>query len=137
MRLVLKMFNKITLDRDNARKEKDQFKLTVLSTFIGEIETKFRGKDSKDDLDTTVQKVLKSTIENCRELYKFKHEETILNEIKILEEYLIPDMSEEEILSILNENSFTELPHVMKHFKSLNKPVDMKQVRELFLKSKS
>lgn len=131
------MFNKITLDRDNARKEKDQFKLTVLSTFIGEIETKFRGKDSKDDLDTTVQKVLKSAIENCRELYKFKHDETILNEIKILEEYLIPDMSEEEILSILNENSFTELPHVMKHFKSLNKPVDMKQVRELFLKSKS
>ena len=131
------MFNKITLDRDNARKEKDQFKLTVLSTFIGEIETKFRGKDSKDDLDTTVQKVLKSTIENCRELYKFKHDETILNEIKILEEYLIPDMSEEEILSILNEKSFTELPHVMKHFKSLNKPVDMKQVRELFLKSKS
>lgn len=131
------MFNKITLDRDNARKEKDQFKLTVLSTFIGEIETKFRGKDSKDDLDTTVQKVLKSTIENCRELYKFKHGEAILNEIKILEEYLIPDMSEEEILSILNENNFTELPHVMKHFKSLNKPVDMKQVRELFLKSKS
>lgn len=131
------MFNKITLDRDNARKEKDQFKLTVLSTFIGEIETKFRGKDSKDDLDTTVQKVLKSTIENCHEFYKFKHDETILNEIKILEEYLIPDMSEEEILSILNEKSFTELPHVMKHFKSLNKPVDMKQVRELFLKSKS
>lgn len=128
------MFDQIKKDRDDARKARDQFTLTTLSTLIGEVETKHRSGD-KDfaDINKAVQKVVKSSIEDCQEMYKVKQDEKSLKEIEILEQYIVKGMSNEAIEAILKENSFTELKDVMQHFKKLNVPVDMKLVREMFM----
>ena len=128
------MFEQIKKDRDSARKARDQFTLTTLSTLIGEVETKHRSGD-KDfaDINKAVQKVVKSSIEACQEMYKVKQDEKSLKEIEILEQYIVKGMSNAAIELILKENSFTELKDVMQHFKKLNAPVDMKLVREMFM----
>lgn len=128
------MFEQIKKDRDSARKARDQFTLTTLSTLIGEVETKHRSGD-KDfaDINKAVQKVVKSSIEACQEMYKVKQDEKSLKEIEILEQYIVKCMSNAAIELILKENSFTELKDVMQHFKKLNVPVDMKLVREMFM----
>ena len=128
------MFEQIKKDRDSARKARDQFTLTTLSTLIGEVETKHRSGD-KDfaDINKAVRKVVKSSIEACQEMYKVKQDEKSLKEIEILEQYIVKGMSNAAIELILKENSFTELKDVMQHFKKLNVPVDMKLVREMFM----
>lgn len=128
------MFEQIKKDRDDARKARDQFTLTTLSTLIGEVETKHRSGD-KDfaDINKAVQKVIKSTIVACQEMYKVKKDEKSLKEIEIFERYIEKGMSKDAIETILKENSFAELKDVMQHFKKLNVPVDMKLVREMFM----
>lgn len=127
------MFEQIKKDRDAARKARDQFVVTTLSTLIGEVETKHRsGKKEFADLSKTVQKELKSTIIACNEMYAAKKDEKSLKEIEILEKYIETKMSEEKIVEILEAENFTELKDVMQHFKKLNVPVDMNQVRQLF-----
>lgn len=128
------MFEQIKKDRDDARKARDQFTLTTLSTLIGEVETKHRSGD-KDfaDINKAVQKVIKSTIVACQEMYKVKKDEKSLKEIEIFERYIEKGMSKDAIETILKENSFTELKDVMQYFKKLNVPVDMKLVREMFM----
>lgn len=128
------MFAKIKQDRDAARKARDQFTLTTLSTLIGEVETKHRSGD-KDfaDVDVAVQKVIKKTIVSCEEMYKAKQDEKSLKEIEILESYLPVNLSKEQIVEILNKENFTELKDVMQFFKKSGLPVDMKLVREVFM----
>lgn len=127
------MFTQIKKDRDIARKARDQFTLTTLSTLIGEVETNHRsGKKEFSDLDKTVQKAIKSTIVACNEMYKVKADEKSLKEIEILEKYIEKTMSDEKIIEILETEKFSELKNVMQHFKKLNVAVDMNRVRELF-----
>lgn len=128
------MFEQIKKDRDTARKARDQFTLTILSTVIGEVELKHRsGQKAFADVDQVVQKVIKSTIESCQEMSKLSGDQKSLDEIAVLEKYLEQTMSVEEIKSILETEQFAELKNVMQHFKGLGKAVDMKQVRELFM----
>lgn len=67
-------------------------------------------------------------------MYKVKQDEKSLKEIEILETIYCKVMSNSAIELILKENSFTELKDVMQHFKKLNVPVDMKLVREMFIR---
>lgn len=128
------MYDKIKKARDEARKARDQFAVTTFSTLIGDIEAKNRNQHPGfEDLASATQKIIKSTIEACREMYNHKKEEKSLKEIELLEQFIELGMSEEKILEILNAEQFTELKAVMQHFKKLNVQVDMKQVRELFL----
>jgi uncharacterized protein YqeY len=128
------IFQRIKDDRDNARKARDQFTVTTLSTIIGEIQNKVSSKSGKD-VETETQKALKATIDACNELYSVKKNEKSLKEIEILEMYVIKNMSTDEVKEILAKENFTQLKDVMQHFKSLNVPVDMNEVRKLFQES--
>lgn len=130
----MSIFEQIKQDRDAARKARDQFTLTTLSTLIGEIETKHRSGD-KDyaDLNVAAQKIIKKTIESCNEMYKIKKNDNSLLEIEILEKYLPANLTPAEINGIFDNNDFKEVKDVMQFFKALGKPVDMKQVRDLFM----
>lgn len=129
------MFTQIKKDRDAARKDRDQFTLTTLSTLIGEIETKHRSGDVEfKDVDIATQKVIKKTIVSCQEMYKVKKDEKSLLEIEILERYLPTMMTEAQVVEILQKEQFAELKDVMQFFKKSGAAVDMKMVRELFMK---
>lgn len=129
----MSVFQQVKTDRDNARKARDQFKVTLLSTLIGEIETKHRS-GSKDfaDLDTATLKVIKKTIDGCNEFLAIKHNEKSLLEIEVLEVYLPKQMSDEQINAVLDEQNFEGIPQVMQYFKKNNLQADMNKVRQLF-----
>lgn len=129
----MSIFQQIKDDRDSARKARDQFTLTTLSTLIGEIETKHRsGEKQYSDVDVTTAKIIKKTIESCQELYSHKKDEKSLLEIEILEKYIPKQMSDEQIVEVLDRENFAGIPQVMQYFKANNLPADMNKVRQLF-----
>lgn len=121
----MNLFEQIKQKRDTARKERDQFTLTLLSTLIGEIETKHRSGDKDySDIVQATQKVTKKTIDSCKEMYELKKDEKFLNEISILELFIPKALEDSEIKAIIQkikaEISDAKLltKEVMAHFKS-------------------
>ena len=121
----MNLFEQIKQKRDTARKERDQFTLTLLSTLIGEIETKHRSGDKDySDIVQASQKVTKKTIDSCKEMYELKRDQKFLNEISILELFIPKALEDSEIKAIIQkikaEISDAKLltKEVMAHFKS-------------------
>lgn len=121
----MNLFEQIKQKRDTARKERDQFTLTLLSTLIGEIETKHRSGDKDySDIVQASQKVTKKTIDSCKEMYELKRDQKFLNEISILELFIPKALEDSEIKAIIQkikaEISDVKLltKEVMAHFKS-------------------
>lgn len=121
----MNLFEQIKQKRDIARKERDQFTLTLLSTLIGEIETKHRSGDKDySDIVQASQKVTKKTIDSCKEMYELKRDQKFLNEISILELFIPKTLEDSEIKAIIQkikaEISDVKLltKEVMAHFKS-------------------
>lgn len=121
----MNLFEQIKQKRDTARKERDQFTLTLLSTLIGEIETKHRSGDKDySDIVQASQKVTKKTIDSCKEMYELKRDQKFLNEISILELFIPKTLEDSEIKAIIQkikaEISDVKLltKEVMAHFKS-------------------
>ena len=121
----MNLFEQIKQKRDTARKERDQFTLTLLSTLIGEIETKHRSGDKDySDIVQATQKVTKKTIDSCKEMYELKRDQKFLNEISILELFIPKALEDSEIKAIIQkikaEISDVKLltKEVMAHFKS-------------------
>lgn len=100
----MNLFEQIKQKRGIARKERDQFTVTLLSTLIGEIETKHRSGDKEySDIVQACQKVTKKTIDACKEMYDLKKDEKFLNEISILESFIPKQLEDNEIKSIIQE----------------------------------
>ena len=100
----MNLFEQIKQKRDTARKERDQFTLTLLSTLIGEIETKHRSGDKDySDIVQATQKVTKKTIDSCKEMYELKKDEKFLNEISILELFIPKALEDSEIKAIIQK----------------------------------
>lgn len=100
----MNLFEQIKQQRDIARKERNQVTLTLLSTLIGEIETKHRSNDKNySDLIQASQKVIKQTIDSCKEMYELKKDDKFLNEISVLEKLLPKSLEDDEIKVIIND----------------------------------
>ena len=100
----MNLFEQIKQQRDIARKERNQVTLTLLSTLIGEIETKHRSNEKNySDLIQASQKVIKQTIDSCKEMYELKKDDKFLNEISVLEKLLPKSLEDDEIKVIIND----------------------------------
>lgn len=130
--LTLK-FIKAESERFLIAKDKEMRKL--YSTLAGGVENKLHtNKEGKTEEQIIISEV-KAIIEGAETLYKSNNDKKLLREIEAMVSLLPKKMSEAEILSILEDNSFTELPKVMQYFKQFGPSVDMAQVRKLFLAS--
>ena len=114
-----------------AFREGDKVVSNTLRTLIGEVDLE-RSRSKKFDEDTAVQAVIKRFIKDAKTLHEAKPDQSILDEIAVLEKLVPQKMTDEQIIIELRDNSFNTLPEVMKHFKQFGQSVDMNRVRQLY-----
>lgn len=107
------LYKKIKDDRVEARKSKNTDLNNLLTTVLGQVQNNVMGVVSKEDLeedrvpDAEVTKVLNYFVKNAKKGYEITQQESYLNEIQILEQYLpkliSEDILKETITQIINE----------------------------------
>lgn len=125
------MYEVLTEQFKEARFARNTQKVKLLSTLIGEIDLK-RSTTLDFNESTVAKSLIKKFIKDAQVLYAAKKDESILEEIAILESFLPKSLTDEEILKVFEIQKFEKLPDVMSYFKNSNLTVDMKRVRELF-----
>lgn len=107
------LYKKIKDDRVEARKSKNADLNNLLTTVLGQVQNNVMGVVSKEDLeedrvpDAEVIKVLNYFVKNAKKGYDITKQESYLNEIQTLEQYLpkliSEDILKETITQIINE----------------------------------
>lgn len=95
------IYDKMKQDRMTAMKAKNKFTKTVLTTFIGDIESDVKRGATADD-DYIIPK-LKKTIQSLDENYALTRDEKFKQEKVILEFYLPKMASDEEVKAKIEE----------------------------------
>ena len=115
------LIEKIKSNQISARKARDAFTTTVLTTLLGEAEKIGKDAGNRKTTDEEVVAVVKKFMKNYDEFLKVADEETkrkIEAEKKILSEYLPAQMSEQQIAEIISALNLKDLGSIMKHFNS-------------------
>lgn len=125
---------KINADYMSAFKSKNVIAKNLLSVVKGEIQTieKNVGVDSLSDDD--VVKILNKTVKSLKETQSKSPSAQTAEELFIIESYLPKQMTEEEILSKIEElisSGATSTGEIMRGFSGL--PADRKMVSEIYL----
>lgn len=103
-RTEMSLFRIIKTARIQAMKTKDSLKSTLLSTVLGEAETKAKMKSnrtSSEPDDSEVLAVLNSCLKNATDNLKIRPQESTQKEIDILKEFIPNQMSDEELETLL------------------------------------
>lgn len=139
------MLEKINADLQNAMKNGDKFRLSVIRMVKSDIIAESRKGKIHDLTDEEILSLIKRGVKSRKEAIleyeKYGKEETVLSlkeEIKILQEYLPEELSEEEIKKELDEIFAIEKPEgikdmgkIMKIASSKLKNADMSLVSKL------
>ena len=125
---------KINADYMSAFKSKNVIAKNLLSVVKGEIQTieKNVGVDSLSDDD--VVKILNKTVKSLKETQSKSPSAQTAEELFIIESYLPKQMTEEEILSKIEElisSGASSTGEIMRGFSGL--PADRKMVSEIYL----
>ena len=114
------MNEKIAIDLKNAMKSGDKFTLSVLRMLKSAMQLESINKKQEltdDDVIAVIKRQVKSRKDSIAEYQKYNKEEEVLKlnqEISVLSNYLPEEMTEEEIVKVIDE-VFTELkPSSMK-----------------------
>lgn len=107
------ILEKMKSDLMSARRNKDRKTLSVLTTIIGEIETK--SKIEKVD-DAKIISMIKKVISNNEDTIKLSpsNTESLLFENQLLSDYLPKQLSEEELRNEILKIGSTQIQIVMK-----------------------
>lgn len=103
------MFDKIKSDLTNAMKERNKFKLDVIRMLKTAVQNEQIAKMhdlSDDEIITVIKREVKkreSSIEEYEKYGKLETVESLKNEIEILSVYLPEEMSDEELIKIIDE----------------------------------
>ncbi len=141
---VTNMNEQITKDLTNAMKNKDKFKLSVLRMLKSALQLDSISKKHELD-DEEVRSVIKKqvktrkdSIEEFKKYNKTEEVEKLNQEIEILNAYLPEEMSEKEIIAVidevfnkLNPSSMKDMGMVMKELNTKITNADMSLVSKL------
>ncbi len=126
------MNEKIAIDLKNAMKSGDKFTLSVLRMLKSAMQLESINKKQEltdDDVIAVIKRQVKSRKDSIAEYQKYNKEEEVLKlnqEISVLSNYLPEEMTEEEIVKVIDE-VFTELkPSSMKDMGNVMKVVNTK-----------
>ena len=126
------MNEKIAIDLKNAMKSGDKFTLSVLRMLKSAMQLESINKKQEltdDDVIAVIKRQVKSRKDSIAEYQKYNKEEEVLKlnqEISVLSDYLPEEMTEEEIVKVIDE-VFTELkPSSMKDMGNVMKVVNTK-----------
>ena len=139
------MYEKINEDLKNARKEKDTFKLSVLRMLKSELINESRKGSLHELTDEDVLKVIKKgvktrkdSIEEYTNYGKLETATELQKEIDVLNKYLPAELSEEEIIKIVDEvfeevkpSSMKDMGNLMKIISSRITNADMSLVSKI------
>ena len=99
-----------------ARKSRNKFKVTVLSTLIGEIETKTK-RTGVSVPDGDIISMIRKTMQNNIDIHEKTSDDNLLRENALLEELLPQQMSAREIdLQISLGGDFDNIGQIMQYF---------------------
>lgn len=108
---------------------KDKIRYNILTVLLGEYETKLKGSNPKD---ADVVSIAKKFIKNNKEVLAIKEDETLLEEIKVLEEFLPKQLTGAELSAIIAEADKDSLGDIMKYLnQSFKGQFDSKTASEL------
>ncbi len=126
------MNEKIAIDLKNAMKSGDKFTLSVLRMLKSAMQLESINKKQEltdDDVIAVIKRQVKSRKDSIAEYQKYNKEEEVLKlnqEISVLSNYLPEEMTEEEIVKVIDE-VFAELkPSSMKDMGNVMKVVNTK-----------
>lgn len=129
---------KINSDYINAIKSKDTMSKNLLSVVKGEIQTIEKNQGISSLSDEEIIKILNKMAKSLRESIQIsKDSPDLATELAIIEGYLPKQMTEPEIISLINELIVTgasNMGEIMAAFSTL--PVDRKLVSQLYQKLK-
>ena len=114
------MFEQITKDLTNAMKEKDAFRLSVLRMLKSALKNEEINKKAPltdDEVLGVIKKQVKTRKDSKEEYLKYNREDLandLQKEIEILNAYLPEELSEEEIIKIIDETINEIKPEGMK-----------------------
>jgi uncharacterized protein YqeY len=107
------MLESIKKQQIDARKAKDTVKAKTLTVVIGEVETivKRTGKQADDSM---ISSLVKKTIENLHLVASHSgYTDDVNYEIKVLEQFVLKQLSEEDIRKIKKESGATDVKSLM------------------------
>lgn len=112
------LFEQINKDLLEARTARDQVKADVLRTLVSEIQTIFSRTEDKDSpiTDSFVQPIVVKFVKSLTEMIAARNQDKDKLEYNIIVQYLPKQLSEEEIVNIINEVNGS-LGDTMKHLK--------------------
>ena len=138
------MNNKIAEDLKLAMKSGDKFKLSVLRMLKSALQLEFISKKhelSDDEVLSVIKKQVKTRKDSIEEFKKYGKDEEVAKleqEIEILNAYLPEEMTEEEIIKVIDEvfndlkpTSMKEMGMVMKELNTKITNADMSLVSKL------
>ncbi len=108
------LYSKIREDRIKAIKEKRQVAKSVLTTLVGELETKEKSS-GKAIADADVLHLIKKFIDANNESIKCRENDKLREENTILEEYLPEQMTESEIRAEILSLGTKNIGQIMGH----------------------
>lgn len=115
--MLLQQIKKNQLD---ARKNKDDVSISLLTTLIGDIENLAKTKIN-EDINVLTIGVIKSYLDRNLEFQNTNPKDEVLEVLKIeqqiLQRYMPKALTEDDIVTIIKDCSLTSMPSVMKHFK--------------------
>lgn len=133
------MYQKLQKEQLQARKEGNKLKASLLSTILSETQKKSKEKNQSSSIEelalNVVQKLLKTTEENLSLNLIEKQKESLNVEAEILKSYLPRQLSENEILKIVesleNKTARTVMPYFKQNYAGQYSP---KQLNTLLSK---
>jgi len=111
LRKMKKMLNE-------ARRSKDKDRLAILSALIGEASIVGKNNGNRETTDSEALRVVQKFIKNLNEKVKLSGKETEKDKLEFLvyNEFMPKQLTREEIISILKENSFSNMGEAMRFF---------------------
>lgn len=114
------LLQQIKKNQLNARKNKDDVSISLLTTLIGDIENLAKTKNN-EDINVLTIGVIKSYLDRNLEFQNTNPKDEVLEVLKIeqqiLQRYMPKALTEDDIITIIKDCSLTSMPSVMKHFK--------------------
>lgn len=117
----MSLITQIKKERLSARKEKNKVKASILTTLSGELESRAKrdGSEITDEMViSTAKKFIQSNLDTMKShqceigIHLFKEENAVL------ESFLPKQLTQEQIVDIINELGSNNIGEIMKHFKA-------------------
>lgn len=121
----MSLLQRIKQDQIAARKAKDKFKASLLTTLLSEASRPGLDDGKRESTDKEVIAVVQKFIKNMKESLDAKYTEDVHTEMCIVNEYMPKQLTSEEMrnltIQVIANNSDAKMGDVMKYFAANHK----------------